>query len=453
MGPDGSEGSGPRGPVLNRVRRPADAPGVSEALDPPEDDGPGVRPAVLPRLGESLPAIVQRFTAQHLLGLVVVDASPLARIEAQFGHDAHQAAMANLAALVRDVLDQGGDHDELVVTGETGRHEILVLFFRAARDPGFYDGELPGLCRSLQRTFASHGQRVVYPYSRRVPLFATGYAAVIRNPHLGADGQLRTVLEEARDDARLVRRNVLRRRRKALMAVLMAGEVSSVYEPIVDVRTKTVYGYEALARGPVGSDFHSPTALFEAAEEEELVFELDCLCRQSGLDGADGLPSGTRLFLNVRPTTIHDPAFRPEALIRTLERCRLRPSDVVFEISEQESIENFDVFREIRDEYKSLGFQFALDDTGAGYASLQAVIELEPDFIKVDRALVTKLDTDPAKQLLLKALQEVAGGLGARIIGEGLDTLEELEMLGELGIPFGQGWLFGKPTPLRAAGV
>ena len=139
-------------------------------------------------------------------------------------------------------------------------------------------------------------------------------------------------------------------------------------------------------------------------------------------------------------------------MIRTLEKTELQPSDVVFEISEQESIESFDVFREVRDEYRNLGFQFALDDTGAGYASLQAVIELEPDFIKVDRALVTGLDVDPARQALLRALQGVADSIDARIIAEGLDTLEELEMLGELGIPFGQGWLFGKPTPLRAEG-
>jgi EAL domain-containing protein (putative c-di-GMP-specific phosphodiesterase class I) len=78
------------------------------------------------------------------------------------------------------------------------------------------------------------------------------------------------------------------------------------------------------------------------------------------------------------------------------------------------------------------------------------VIELEPDFIKVDRAFVQGIDQDPARQTLLRALRSVASGIGARIIGEGLDTLEELETLAALGIPFGQGWLFGKPTPLRA---
>ena len=77
-------------------------------------------------------------------------------------------------------------------------------------------------------------------------------------------------------------------------------------------------------------------------------------------------------------------------------------------------------------------------------------MELSPDFIKVDRAFVQGIDEDPARQELLRALRSVANQLGARIIGEGLDTLEELETLGKVGIPFGQGWLFGKPTPLRA---
>ena len=77
-------------------------------------------------------------------------------------------------------------------------------------------------------------------------------------------------------------------------------------------------------------------------------------------------------------------------------------------------------------------------------------MELSPEFIKVDRAFVAGSDEDPARQELLRALQSVSQQIGARIIGEGLDTLEELETLGRLGIPFGQGWLFGKPTPLRS---
>ena len=149
------------------------------------------------------------------------------------------------------------------------------------------------------------------------------------------------------------------------------------------------------------------------------------------------------------PTTIYDPGFRSDALRRTLEGCGLAPTDVVLEISEQESISSFEIFREIRDYYGKLGFQIAMDDVGSGYASLESVMELSPEFIKVDRAFIAGIDEDPARQELLRALRAVSDQIGARIIGEGLDKLEELETLGRLGIPFGQGWLFGKPHPLR----
>jgi EAL domain-containing protein (putative c-di-GMP-specific phosphodiesterase class I) len=407
--------------------------------------------AMLPRLGDALPMILQRFEVQPLLGVVLLDASPLRAIEQASGRSATDAVMSRLGAMVLAVCAEDLDGEEIVVSGETGRYEIALLLFRRTREGGLVRHQLPRLARSLEDALAREGRRLTYPYGRQQPLFGVGFAAMGRNPFLACASQVRAVMEEARSDAELQRRVAARQRRHVFQGVVLANEVYSVYEPIVDVASKTVFGYEALARGPAGTPFESPLCLFESAEEQGLVFELDCLCRQSGLDGAVGLPSSTRLFLNVRPTTIHDPSFRPDALIRTLERTKLRPSDVVLEISEQESIENFDAFREIRDEYRQLGFQFALDDTGSGYASLQAVIELEPDFIKVDRALITGVDNNPSKRALLEALQAVASSTGARIVGEGLDTLEELAVLEELGIPFGQGWLFGKPTPLRAS--
>jgi EAL domain-containing protein (putative c-di-GMP-specific phosphodiesterase class I) len=409
---------------------------------------PAPRPAVLPRWGDVLAPVIQRFQALPVLGAVVIDAADLQRLEVEAGREALASSLANLGSLVREVTSTLLGPDALVVSGAMGRPEIRVLAFRDEGDPTFFRQDLPNLVRALVSAIERKGHRIVYPWSRRVPVVGVGYACTSRNPYYEEETQLRRLLEEAAEAADLQRRTTLQRRRHGLQSILFGGRVSSVYEPIVDVATKTVYAYEALARGPEGTPFHFPVALFQAAEDEGLIYELDCLCRTSGLDGAVELPDDTQLFLNVRPTTIHDPKFRPDAVIRTLEASRLRPANVVFEISEQESIENFDAFREIRDEYRSLGFRFALDDTGSGYASLQAVIELEPDFIKVDRALITGLDTNRSKQTLLRALQDVADGIGARIIGEGLDTLEELEMLGELQIPFGQGWLFGKPTPL-----
>jgi EAL domain-containing protein (putative c-di-GMP-specific phosphodiesterase class I) len=402
------------------------------------------------RFGEELSTITAQFTVEGALGLLLIDASRLGLIERQYGGEAYRHAMDDLGGMVHDLLGDRLSINDMIVTGETGRSEILVLVFREPSETRFYKQELVELRRLLSDGLTRRANRVGYPYLKQVPPPNVGTGAALRNPTIRAEAQVSAALREAREEADLVARLTARRRRQAVFELVLEGSVTSVDEPIVEVSSRTVFGYEALARGPEGSELHSAAALFSAAAEQDLVFQLDCLCRQSGLAGARDLPRGTRLFLNVRPTTIHDPNFRAEALCRTLEAWQLHPSDVVFEISEQESIGNFHIFREVRDYYRKLGFQIALDDTGVGYSSLEAVMELSPDFIKVDRAFVHGIDEDPARQELLRALCAVADRINAHLIAEGLDTLEELETLSELGIPYGQGWLFGKPTPLSS---
>ena len=405
--------------------------------------------SVLSSLGETLATIGSRFDQHGAMGLLLIDASVALEIEARYGEDAASRSLGALGELVSELAAELLPTDDLVVAGETGRSELLVLFFRETGDGDFLSQELPDFESTLATLLEQRSLSVFYPYLRSAPLLPMGTAASVRNPKLSTRSQLRSLVEEAREDADLKRRTTARAERRAFLQLILGQRVTSVYEPIVEVTTKTVFGYESLARGPEGP-FHSPIALFGMAESQNLVFELDCLCRRSGLEGAVGLPDGTKLFLNVLPTCIHDPAFRAERLIRTLAKSELSPQDVVFEISEQESIHNFGVFKEIRDSYRHLGFQFALDDTGAGYAGLETLLEIEPEYIKVDRAFVSGIDEDSSRQDMLAALLTMAEKTGARVIGEGLDRLEELEMLGELGIHFGQGWLFGRPTPLRA---
>jgi EAL domain-containing protein (putative c-di-GMP-specific phosphodiesterase class I) len=412
----------------------------------PREAGDRVEP--LPALGDVYPWVGERFSQAGALGVLLVDGSALLRVEGIYGADASMRCQARLGALVRDACSLR-PHD-LVVSGETGRAEVLVFIFRERAQGEFWERELPRLSEAVATAAAKQGARLFYPYLRRVVPLPRGTAAALRNPIWAATTQLRRALEEARADADLTSRLEARARRQGLMSVVLQRRIHSVYEPIVDAKTLTVYGYEALARGPAGTPFASAAALFGAAESSGLIYDLDCLCREAGIEGAVDFPEGTKLFLNIRPSAFHDPSFQPDELRRTLERCRLKPSDVVLEISEQESIENFNVFRQARDDYGKLGFQFAMDDTGAGYASFEAVLELRPEFVKVDRAFVAGSADDPARQAILLGFQSIAERIRARIIGEGLDTLEELQTLARLGIPFGQGWLFGKPTPLRA---
>ncbi len=411
-----------------------------------------VQEQTLLSVADGLAAVTEAFADQRALGCLYVDASALEQVETLYGHEAYLRSLRALGVLVGQVSQDQQPGRGTVLKGGMGRSEIVLLRPCSDEDGPFYARELPALMRAMRERLERHGQRIVYPYLRQRPELPVGIGYVIRNPRLGPVTQIRTAIDQAREDAQLHWRISRRERRRQLLDVIVSGKVSSVYEPIVDATSLVVFGYEALARGPAGTELASPMALFPLADQEDLAFPLDCLCRRKAIEGAVDFPKGAKLFINIRPSAIHDPNFQPDALKATLARCELSPSDVVFEISEQESFDNYDILREARDEYGRLGFQFALDDTGAGYACLEAALKLAPEFLKVDRAFVSGIDEDTSRQNMVSAFQSMAERMNARIIGEGLDTMEELQTLAQLGIPFGQGWLFGKPTPLRAKG-
>jgi len=400
---------------------------------------------------ERLEPIGNALSRDSAFGLILIEGNALQKIERNYGVQAHRRALEALRVLVREACGADLQEADLVVGGSSSPDELAILFFRPRSDDRFYRERLPDLARRLLERIASDGQKVVYPYDRDAPYFPIGHTTVFHNPGLGTDRQIFEGFARARRDAELNEAIARRERHKKFQDLVLAEDVAILYEPIVNLTTREILGHEALVRGPWKSEFHSPERLFQLAEETGLVFELDCLCRRTALRGARGLEAGRKLFLNCLPTAIHDPAFRGEVLRKTLQDLRLRPEDMVFEISERESIDNFSIFREISDHYKELGFQIALDDTGVAYGSLEAVMELAPDFIKVDLSLVRGIDTDPPRQELLRALHAVAGKLGGEIIAEGIETTEELETLQGLGIPYGQGYLFGRAAPLRRA--
>lgn len=409
-------------------------------------------PAALPTLNDLFSELGERFETAGAVGLVLIGAPMLVEVERRYGEDARRQCLAALGARVNEISEQRLASNYVVCLADPGFDEVMVLFFRAPKSAGFYRTEMPGFRSELNRALPAHGGQIFYPYLRGPSRLPAGISVEIRNPQFGVSTQLRRLVEHARQDCEQEIENARRASRYELLETILDHQIYSVYEPIVEVSNKTVFAYEALARGPEGSVIHAPVALFKAAEEFDLVFELDCVCRESGLRGAADFPKGTKLFLNIRPSAIHDPAFKEERLIETLELSGLAPSDVVFEISEQEPISRSGGFREMCDYYRALGFEFALDDTGTGYSGLEELLEIEPEYIKIDRSMVSGVDQDPARQDILNAMLQLAEKMGARVIGEGLDTIEELDMLERLGIHFGQGWLFGRATPLRRPG-
>lgn len=233
----------------------------------------------------------------------------------------------------------------------------------------------------------------------------------------------------------------------ALEEILISRDVKTVFQPIVSLLDGNIFGYEALSRGPQGSMLEKPDNLFAAAEKFNKLWELEFLCRSKAFTRLKGLAKDKMLFINVDPNIINDERFKKGATLEMLPTYDIDSSNIIFEITEKNSIDDYKSFRKVLDHYTSQGYKIAIDDTGSGYSGLKLLAETRPQFIKIDMDLVRNIDKDVLKQALMKAFQEFSIVTNMKIIAEGIETIDELNTLIQIGIPYGQGYLLQKPAP------
>jgi EAL domain-containing protein (putative c-di-GMP-specific phosphodiesterase class I) len=213
-----------------------------------------------------------------------------------------------------------------------------------------------------------------------------------------------------------------------------------------------VLGHEVFSRGPAGGPFEDAERLFALAERTGRLLDLERLCRNRALVSATRhLRPGTKLFLNTSAPALADPAVSGEAFVRQVEQQGLDHADVVLEITERVALEERQAFRDMLRQLKRDGFGIAIDDMGAGYSSLKALVEVEPDYLKFDIALVRDIDRSLIKRSLLETLVDLSARIGAKVIAEGIEMEPELATLREMGVPLGQGRYLGPPVLVGAA--
>jgi EAL domain-containing protein (putative c-di-GMP-specific phosphodiesterase class I)/putative methionine-R-sulfoxide reductase with GAF domain len=215
------------------------------------------------------------------------------------------------------------------------------------------------------------------------------------------------------------------------------GAITAVVQPVVRPADMVIVGYEALARMPFTPQ-RGPDWWLEVAAELGMRHRLEQACLLAAAELGPP-PEGRLLFVNASPSTVADPA------VLAL-RHRL-PERLVIELTEQEAVEDYDELRRHLAGWLSSGVRLAIDDAGAGYSSLRHVVELSPDYLKLDRELVRGINQDPNRRALMRAVVAFAREVGTSVIAEGVETRAELEVLREAEVHLVQGYLLARPGP------
>lgn len=212
-----------------------------------------------------------------------------------------------------------------------------------------------------------------------------------------------------------------------------------VLQPIFSLRSGMVHGFEALSRFPTQPE-RPPDIWFAEAAAVGLGPELEIRSIANAAAVAPHLPSGVYLSVNVSPSTLTSPEL--EAALAPVAGEHL-----VLEITEHAAVGDDVLLKSVLKRMRERGIRLAIDDAGAGYSGLMQIVQLVPEFIKLDLFLTRGIDTDPVKRALAAALVRFAADVGASLIAEGVESPEELSALEELGIEYAQGFFLGRPLP------
>lgn len=218
-------------------------------------------------------------------------------------------------------------------------------------------------------------------------------------------------------------------------------EFTFAFQPIVDLKSQSIWGYEALVRGPQQESAWS--ILSQVNDDNRYAF--DQACRVKAITLAAELGLDKILSINFLPNAVYEPAHCIRSTLEAARICGFPTEKIMFEITESELVHDAEHLTNIFNYYQQQGFITALDDFGAGHAGLNLLSKFIPNLMKIDMQLVRDIDSNPTKQIIARGLTGICKELGITILAEGIETAAEAEFYQQLGVDLMQGYYFARP--------
>lgn len=228
----------------------------------------------------------------------------------------------------------------------------------------------------------------------------------------------------------------------------LRDQIDYAFQPIVNIRSGTCYGYEALLRGAETIGFTSIQQLFDHAYTENLLHKADILLREKAIAKFALLPRSTdsKLFFNLDPRLLESPDYQPNQTLPIIERYGIDPRSVCFELTERHDTSNIADSMRMLQTYRTQSYLLAIDDFGTGFSGLKLLYDYQPDKVKIDRFFITGIERDPKKKLFVSTIVDLAHVLGIIVVAEGVETEAELITCRDIGCDLAQGYFIARPT-------
>jgi EAL domain-containing protein (putative c-di-GMP-specific phosphodiesterase class I) len=233
-----------------------------------------------------------------------------------------------------------------------------------------------------------------------------------------------------------------------IQQIISEKSIILLAQPIIDVSTSETRALEMLTRGPKGTVLEFPLQLFSIARQTGHLYDLEMLVFEKALQQIKSTKCKHDIFINFTPLTLGNMRFTRDIKNLIQQYKGISPKQIVFEVTERDSIEEIKDFNYNIKVLRLMGFRIAVDDTGSGYASLNTISEIMPDVIKIDRSVIENIDKNSLKESMLKGLLMVAKEAGSLVVAEGIENAEEASVLTRNNVDLAQGYFYARPTNL-----
>ena len=367
-------------------------------------------------------------------------------IESLYGWQAFDRAIAQVAEAIRALPGSELPRSALLSVGGVPADRFVLFVPEDADGRDVDDETLAGLAAAvkarLARALDDEGFHAVAPR----PQPRVGHALLSENSFFRFERRVHAAVEEART---LPERRAARREevwQAELSRVVADARIRTLWQPVVELDSGSVFGFEALSRGPEDTPFATPRAMFALSGRAGIDDALDRLCRERALAEGPRVAGKGKIFVNVLPKTLADRSAW-SAIPDVLRAAGRTPADVVVEISERALGDDPEAHAASCEAVRAAGFSLALDDVGTGREGSVALDRLRPDFVKVDLSVIRGIDASLIRQEIFSTIVRLGTAIDASIVAVGIESAEEASTLRSLGARFGQGYHFAQPSP------
>jgi EAL domain-containing protein (putative c-di-GMP-specific phosphodiesterase class I) len=399
----------------------------------------------LPTLPLLLPLIKRMLGEHKQMGLLSLSVGQYTKFEEVYGWQLLDEIVRGVASCLHEIKDECMREQDVLAELTISGNTFLLLMSPPRHRSTLRYRDLSNLRKRIYAKLAEFLKDRMNPDIIHGFGYFIGCSVIKKEASVRLERLVYRTMEEALADANSEKEKELRRKSLGLAEILDGNQISSVFQPIVDLVERRVLGHEAFIRGPKG-EFEKPDVLFKLAYEAELIWRLERLSRAASLKSVHKLKRNTFMFLNVEPSSIFDPA-----LVKH-EAFRKHSHKIVLEITERAAVTDFRTFREAVHQIKKLGVKVSIDDVGSAYSGLRLIAAINPDFIKLDMELTRGVQDSRIKTKLITAITRFSKDAEIPLIVEGVETNAELLALKRVGVRYAQGFLFGRPGAVLGRG-